>query len=116
MHEMGIALEIIDIAKASVPEDLRGAPIARINLRIGKLAGVVAESLRFCFQIAVQDTALRDTELSIESVPVMAACRQCEHGWEVDEPAFACPNCAGTRIELISGREMDVESIEMEEP
>jgi hydrogenase nickel incorporation protein HypA/HybF len=51
MHEMGIALQIIDIATASIPPDMRSARVERVNLKVGKLAAVVADSLRFCFDI-----------------------------------------------------------------
>ena len=75
---MGIAMEIIEIATASVPKDLAGTPIARINLRIGKLSAVVPESLRFCFEVATRGTAAEGADLSIEEVPVVARCTDCE--------------------------------------
>ena len=53
MHEMGIALQIVEIATASLPPDLGAARVTRVNLKIGKLAAVVPESLRFCFDVAV---------------------------------------------------------------
>ncbi len=56
MHEMGIAMQIIEIAVASIPDDLNNAQIKRVNLKVGKLSAVVPESLHFCFQIAAQDT------------------------------------------------------------
>jgi hydrogenase nickel incorporation protein HypA/HybF len=117
MHEMGIALQIIDIAAASVPAELRAARarIARVNLKIGKLAAVVPESLRFCFEIASKDTALAGAELSIEELPVTARCRDCQETWTLEEPAFACRACRGGNLEILSGRELDIVSIEVAE-
>ena len=54
MHEMGIALQIVEIATASVPSELAGVRIERVNLKIGKLAAVVPESLRFSKFQAIQ--------------------------------------------------------------
>jgi hydrogenase nickel incorporation protein HypA/HybF len=81
MHEMGIALQIVEIATASIPSDLAEVRIERVNLKVGKLAAVVPESLRFCFSVASKDTALDGAEL----------------------------------LEILSGRELDIESIEIAE-
>ncbi len=115
MHEMGIALQIIDIVKASLPEDAKGAPIERINLKIGKLSAVVADSLRFCFEIAVKDTALDGAVLHIEKIPVTARCNDCRHQWTLANPVFSCPACDGGAIDVLSGRELAVDSIEIKD-
>jgi hydrogenase nickel incorporation protein HypA/HybF len=115
MHEMGIALQIIEIATASVPPDLQEARIEKVNLKIGKLAAVVPESLRFCFDVAVKDTALEGAQLTIEEVPVVARCKDCDTEWTINGPAFSCENCDGGSLEILSGRELDIESIEIAE-
>jgi hydrogenase nickel incorporation protein HypA/HybF len=115
MHEMGIALQIIDIAKASIPPEHAEAKIARVNLKIGKLSAVVPDSLRFCFGLASQDTPLAGAELVIDEIPVQGLCQDCGHGWSIDGPAFSCPRCDSGRIDLTSGRELDIESLELAE-
>ncbi|OEU67259.1 MAG: hydrogenase maturation nickel metallochaperone HypA [Desulfobacterales bacterium PC51MH44] len=113
MHEMGIAMQIIEIATASIPTELADARVERVNLKIGKLSAVVPESLRFCFQIAAQDTLLCDAELHIEEIPVVARCSECNLEWTISEAAFRCQKCNGGSIEVISGRELDINSIEI---
>ncbi len=113
MHEMGIALQIIDIAAASIPPDLRSARVERVNLKIGKLAAVVADSLRFCFDIVSKDTPLAGAELAIEETPVTARCRDCGARWTIDEPVFTCRACQSGALEILSGRELDIVSIEI---
>jgi hydrogenase nickel incorporation protein HypA/HybF len=113
MHEMGIALEIIDIVTSSIPEDAPDAGVRRVNLRIGKLSAVVTESLRFCFEIAVKDTPLAGAVLAIEEIPIVARCKSCRHQWTIAGPAFSCEKCSSGDIDLISGRELDVQSIEI---
>ncbi len=115
MHEMGIALQIVEIATASLPADLREARVARVNLKIGKLAAVVPESLRFCFDVAVQDTPLAGANLAIEEIPVVARCKDCNAQWTIDEPVFICKACESGSLEILSGRELDIESIEVVE-
>lgn len=115
MHEMGIALQIVEIVTASIPPDARTAQVEKINLKIGKLAAVVPESLRFCFGAAIKDTPLDGAQLAIEEVPVVARCRDCDMQWTINSPAFICEDCQSGSLEIISGRELDIESIEVAE-
>lgn len=115
MHEMGIALRIVEIATDSLPADLRAARVTKVNLKVGKLAAVVPESLRFCFDVAVKDSALEGAILSIEEVPVVARCKDCRAQWTIDEPVFVCQACQSGSLEILSGRELDIESIEIVE-
>ena len=115
MHEMGIALQIIEIATASIPADAGPVRVEKINLKIGKLAAVVPDSLRFCFGVAVKDTLLDGVQLAIEELPVVAKCNDCQTQWTINGPAFKCENCDSGSLEIISGRELDIESIEIAE-
>jgi len=115
MHEMGIAMEIVDIAKASIPADMQGSKVRKVNLQVGKLSAIVADSLRFCFDMVVKDTPLEGAELAIEEVPVVARCKDCETEWTVTEAVFTCTNCQGGNIDILSGRELDITSIEIED-
>ena len=113
MHEMGIALQIIEIATASIPAEMASVKIARVNLQVGKLSAVVPSSLRFCFEIAAKDTPLAGAELNIEELPVVAQCKQCEHQWTIEKAAFSCPKCQSGELSMLSGRELDIVSIEV---
>ncbi len=113
MHEMGIAIQIVEIATASIPVDLENVRVERVNLKVGRLAAVVPESLRFCFQIAAQDTPLRNAELNIVEVQVVATCKDCNNQWTITEPVFQCRHCNSSSVEVISGRELDISSIEI---
>jgi hydrogenase nickel incorporation protein HypA/HybF len=110
---MGIALQIIEIATESIPPDAGDVRIEKINLKIGKLAAVVPDSLRFCFDVAVKDTPLDGAKLVIQELPVVARCRDCDTQWTISSPAFTCENCNSGSLEILSGRELDVESIEI---
>jgi hydrogenase nickel incorporation protein HypA/HybF len=113
MHEMGIALQIIEIATASIPPEMHTARVERVNLKIGRLAAVVPDSLRFCFEIASKDTPLAGAELSIEETLVTARCRDCGERWTIAEPVFTCQACQSGSLEILSGRELDIVSIEV---
>ena len=115
MHEMGIAMEILRIAQESVPPDLKGVRIKRINLKVGRLSAIVPESLKFCFEVVGKETPADGAELVIEEIAVKARCGACGHEWSVEQPVFVCPACNSGQIDLLSGRELNIESIEIEE-
>ena len=115
MHEMGIAMQIIEIASASIPQDVADVRVERVNLKIGKLAAVVPESLRFCFEIASKETLLAGADLHIDEIPVVARCKACQEEWVINEPVFTCVSCNSGQIDILSGRELNIESIEIAE-
>jgi len=113
MHEMGIAEQLVKIAMDAIPEDIKDPRVKILNLRIGKLASVVEHSLTFCFEIITKDTPLENVQLLIESVPVKIHCNSCHQEWEVDTPMFKCPDCEDGEVAMISGREIEITSMEL---
>ncbi|MEJ2154162.1 MAG: hydrogenase maturation nickel metallochaperone HypA [Desulfobacteraceae bacterium] len=113
MHEMGIATEIVRIVVESIPDDMTDPKVERINLKVGKLAAVVSQSLQFCFEVAAKETPAEGADLHIEEIAVSASCRTCGHRWQIDDPVFRCPECDSGSIEMLTGRELDIESIEL---
>ncbi|MBF0225573.1 MAG: hydrogenase maturation nickel metallochaperone HypA [Desulfobacterales bacterium] len=115
MHEMGIALEILDIIKDSIPKGVENNSVKKINLKIGKLSAIVPKSLTFCFDIAKGDTLLKKAEITIEEVPVKASCNICKKEWTIETANFNCPHCKSGSVEIISGRELEIVSIELDD-
>lgn len=113
MHEMGIAQELVRIALEALPRNLAAPRVASVNLKIGKLAAVVPDSLTFCFEIITRDTPLEKARLNIEAVPVRIRCIACGREWELDTPVFQCPVCDPGKIELLSGREIEIVSLDL---
>ena len=113
MHEMGIAMQVVEIAVASIPAGMEDVKVERVNLKVGKLSAVVPDSLRFCFEIVAKDTPLSDAERYIEEIPVVVRCDDCNTQVAISEPVFTCQKCNSGNVKLISGRELDIESIEV---
>ena len=114
MHEMGIAAQIVEISIASIPDSYKNARVESIHLKIGKLTAIVQESLRFCFEAIAKDTPLSGATLNIEEVPIVARCLSCQNEWTIDAAVFVCPECRSGEIDVVSGRELDIVSIEIE--
>jgi hydrogenase nickel incorporation protein HypA/HybF len=116
MHEMGIAVRIVEIATSAIPPDIEDARVERINMQIGRLTAVVPESLRFCFSIARSDTPLAGALLDIEETPIVVECKECGAKTTIEQPPFACSECGSGLVTVVSGRELDVLSIELADP
>jgi hydrogenase nickel incorporation protein HypA/HybF len=115
MHELSIATSIVELVSDHVVR-AGGGIVRRVTLRIGRLAGVHEESLRFSFDLVREGTPLADAELVVFDVPVRIWCPAC--ATEAELPgvqSFACPVCGTRSGDIRAGRELDVESIELTE-
>jgi hydrogenase nickel incorporation protein HypA/HybF len=114
MHEMSVAQNIIDIVQQAVPS-ARTPAVTSVRVRLGSLSGVVAESLAFCFDALVADTAMARARLVIERVPTACDCRACGTRFEPDALIFFCPACGGGDVRLVSGRDLQVVDVELDD-
>ncbi|MFI6349151.1 hydrogenase maturation nickel metallochaperone HypA [Streptomyces sp. NPDC050560] len=109
MHEMSIALAVVDRVEEHARDHGRAEAVV---LRIGELAGVVPESLHFCFALACEDTPLAGAELRTETVAGRARCAPCDRTWATGMPPdLTCPGCAGPAAALLSGRELEIAEV-----
>ena len=113
MHEFGITQSILSIALEKANE-AKASRITNINLIIGELSGVVDECVQFYFDFLSKDTIAAEASLSFERTPTKLRCRNCATIFLPNEPVWACPNCEEQKIEVISGRECHVHSIEVD--
>ncbi|SEL21518.1 hydrogenase maturation nickel metallochaperone HypA [Streptacidiphilus jiangxiensis] len=121
MHEMSIALAVVgqvETAARALGEVDGAAPTARtVTLRVGELAGVVPDSLRFCFELACADTLLAGATLLTENVPGRAHCEPCDRDWATGlPPDLCCPRCDSGASELTAGRELEIAEVRWSEP
>ncbi|MFF3849056.1 hydrogenase maturation nickel metallochaperone HypA [Streptomyces sp. NPDC002328] len=116
MHEMSVALAVIDQVEQAAARDGNVTAVRSVRLQVGELAGVVPDSLSFCFELACAGTVLEGAELVTEAVPARARCAPCAHEWAVGmPPSLTCPRCGGTTADLLSGRELQIVSVHWED-
>ncbi|MGD0649570.1 MAG: hydrogenase maturation nickel metallochaperone HypA [Verrucomicrobiia bacterium] len=114
MHEMSIVEALLEAVEREV-RAYGDARVVSIRVRIGALRLVVPETLRFCYEASVRDTPLAGAQLEIEKLPATARCRECRWEFAVEENWFECPRCQSAGAELLTGQELDLISIELEE-
>ncbi|HXX63210.1 MAG TPA: hydrogenase maturation nickel metallochaperone HypA [Bacteroidota bacterium] len=112
MHELSIAQSIIEIVNEHVPTG-DGASVKTVRLTVGEMAGVVVDSLEFCFGAITQGTPLGGARLEITSVPLRARCATCGKESKIEPTLFVCPHCEGSELTLTGGRELQINEIEL---
>jgi len=113
MHELSIAESIIDLAAEEAKK--RNTSVVTVKLRLGEFTGVAREALEFGFEIAKRGTLAERAVLEIEVVPLKTRCPPCGLvGRPIDDFCLLCAAC-GSPMEIISGREMQVEYLELAE-
>jgi hydrogenase nickel incorporation protein HypA/HybF len=112
MHEMSIAQNIVDIIGQYVPEEQADA-VRLLRVRVGRMAGIVPDSLDFCFSAIVGGTPLGRARLDFEEVEVRSRCGSCGAVFFVEGAQFLCPQCGSADVKLISGTELQVVEIEV---
>ena len=112
MHELSVSAAVVDTAVRHAA----GRPVTVVRLRVGALRQVVPDSLDFYFGIVSRDTVCEGARLEQELIEVRLCCSDCAAEWTVDVHAFRCPSCAGAEVDVVTGNELEVESIDVEEP
>lgn len=113
MHELSLALQLVQTAEdAARAADARR--VTAVVVKVGALAGVAEDALRFAFDVATADTLLAGARLDVRPVPVTVRCQRCG---DVELPGvqlFRCPRCDTPTADVRAGRELELESIEVE--
>ena len=112
MHELSLSGAIVN----TVVKHAAGRPVSVVSMRIGALRQVVPDTLEFYFGFVSKGTVCEGARLEQELIPARLRCASCEREWEIELPIFMCPGCGvAGRVEVASGEEFEVESIEVEE-
>ena len=109
MHEFAIASAVV----ATAVRHAGGRPVAVVTVRCGRLRQVVPSSLAFAFGVLARDTLCDGAVLEQEVVPARLGCAVCARDWEIELPIFRCPTCGTAAVQVLTGEELEVESIEI---
>jgi hydrogenase nickel incorporation protein HypA/HybF len=113
MHELSIALNILDMA-AEEAERQGGGDVVAIHLRLGPLSGVVKDALLSAYDLARETSSLPRAALVVEEVPLVAYCPTCAaerspaSAWEM-----ICPTCSAPMPQIVRGRELELVALEI---
>ena len=114
MHEFSIIQSLIPQLEECIDQG-HYKKVNKIHLEVGVMSGVIADALEFAYDICSKGTRVEGAELSIRMVPVTASCEKCFNEFELQDYCFACPQCNGTALKMLTGHELRVKEIEVEE-
>ena len=114
MHELGIASSILEAVQAEAKKH-PGAQFNVIGLRIGEVAGVDVDALTFGWEAITKDTKWELLKLQVEQLPLRNRCKLCGFEFPVKDYNITCPECGRMETENISGDELDIAYMEIEE-
>lgn len=113
MHELGIAASVLQEARQEAMR--RPGRLRKVKVRVGELSGVNPEALSFSFEVLARDARLEPLELEIESCARRQRCRTCDKTFAVAGYDLTCPRCGAADTEFVSGDELELASLEMED-
>jgi hydrogenase nickel incorporation protein HypA/HybF len=112
MHELSIAMSIVDMAQEEA--ESRDVTINAVHLELGPLSGVVAEALLFSYEMACSGTRLEGSRLVIKEVPIEVYCPACKTQRILPSMQwFCCPECGTPTGDVIHGRELLITALEV---
>ena len=112
MHELSIAMSILDMAEEEAGR--RSAEVDAIYVKLGALSGIVKEALLSAYDLARTETTLETAQLVIEEVPVMIYCPRSQAPRSVPSiQQLSCSECATPSAEILQGRELQVVALEL---
>ncbi|MBD3401381.1 hypothetical protein GF420_00680 [candidate division GN15 bacterium] len=113
MHEFDLARSILDIVNQEASS--RGLQPMAVEITVGRMSDVVPEALSFALDTQAAERGLVGVTFNMCPVPVTMLCRRCGHEYEVADSDFTCSGCRSTDVEMISGDELEVATIEFED-
>lgn len=111
MHEMSITQGIIDICE----QHAGGRRILSVDVEIGELSSVVPQAVEFCFEACCLGTLLEGARINIIRVPGSGHCLDCGRETPVTALFGACQCCGGYQVSILTGEEMRVREIEVDD-
>ena len=114
MHELSIALSIVEMAEAEAVRSGSGQ-VHAVHLRLGRLSGVEKSALLASYEMACHATPLEGSRLLIEEIPIEVFCSRCGVARGVDSRQwFACTECGAPTPTILQGKEMEVVALEIQ--
>lgn len=113
MHELAVTQSILEIVLRHA-EQAGATRITRIDLSIGDFSSIVDDSVQLYFDTLARETGAEGAKLVFHRVPGQLRCWDCQATFAPNGRNYVCPTCSSVRVQVIAGREFQVESIEVE--
>jgi len=113
VHELSLIASVFDVLEEKAREH-GASQVTAVRLQVGRMSGVVPELLASAFDIYKKGTLAEGGRLEIVIVPVKLRCPDCGGASVREDTDFSCAICGSRRVEIVEGRDIVVEKIELE--
>jgi hydrogenase nickel incorporation protein HypA/HybF len=115
MHELSLVTSVVESVTQAL-SDYPGAKVLSVRLKVGALASVVEDAMQFCYGIATEGTPLEGSRLVVDLLPVVMHCEKCAADVELPGvQSFRCPRCGTPLSDMRQGRELEIDSFEIDD-
>ncbi len=115
MHELGIMTGVMESVEQAAKE-ANADKVLKISLSVGVMTEAIEDALRFAFEALAEGTMCEEAQLEINMVQPVSVCLECGKEYEHDRFHMVCPECGSAFTQLIQGKELRIESIEVDIP
>ena len=113
MHEFSLVSSVITMVEQSAKE-AGASKVTSICIVAGDLSQVVDEAMDFAFEALSEGTLCEGAKLEIEHVRPRSRCMDCQKEFDHDVYHRRCPECDSLFTELIRGKELFIDHIELD--
>ena len=115
MHEIGLLRSLVRTV-TDFAEENGVSGIREVVVDCGELSLVIPEYLEELYPVASKNSILRDAKLTVNVIPGLAECDECDEIFNVIEHKGYCPNCGSFDKTVLSGKDFTVREIVVDEP
>lgn len=113
MHEFSLAAEIVEIVKESALKAGKEKVVA-IEIEIGEISGIEEPALLTALESLMTSTIMESASIHTTHPKGIARCKECDKEFELNDLFTLCPKCNSFYKDIISGKEFNILSIEVE--
>jgi len=113
VHELSLVASVFEVLEEKAREH-GAARVTKVVLKVGVMSGAVADLLESAFDAYKKGTLAAGARLEIVVVPVKVRCPDCGGEAVREDPDYSCAGCGSRRVEIVEGRELVIEKIELE--
>ena len=116
MHEFNVCQSIVDAVIEKVSTSRLHTPqVMKVSVVIGALRPLISENMCLAYATLIKDTIAEGSHLSIKRLKARGKCNRCGALCEIAKMHFICKKCGGKSGDIVGGRELYIEHIEIQE-
>lgn len=113
MHELSVTQSILKICEEEKNKH-NFKNILKINIKVGKLTGLVPECIEEYFKVISKETFAENAKMEVVKIPLKIKCNECEYVGVIGRNEYECPSCESKNFRITNGNEFYIDTLEVE--